>query len=76
MHYGESYCFGRKCAECRVPPAGCQGTLIPTPNAARFSIIITRANRYIPIVSPIAVCIAKMQTNQRNRVFLIQMKTG
>jgi len=26
-----------------------------------------KANRYIPIVSPIAACIAKMQTNQRNR---------
>ena len=36
-----------------------EGTLIPTPNAARFSTIITRANRYIPIVSPIAACIAK-----------------
>ena len=53
-----------------------KGTLIPTANAARFSTIITRANRYSPIVSPIAACIAKMQTSQKNRVFFIQMKTG
>ena len=53
-----------------------KGTLIPTPNAARFSKIMTRANRYIPIVSPMAACITKMQTSQRNRVFFIQMKTG
>ena len=26
--------------------------------------------------SPIAACIAKMQANQKNRVFFIQMKTG
>jgi hypothetical protein len=49
---------------------------IPTPSAAKFSTIITSANRYIPIVSPIAACIAKMQASQKNRVFLIQMKTG
>ena len=70
MHYGENCCFGRNYAECRVSPAGCEGTLIPTPNAARFSTIVTRANRYIPIVSPIAACIAKMQTSQKNRVFI------
>jgi hypothetical protein len=70
MHYGENCCFGRNYAECRVSPAGCQGTLIPTPNAARFSTIVTKVNRYIPIVSPIAVCIAKMQTSQKNRVFI------
>ena len=39
MRYGESCCFGRNCAGSGVPPAGCllKGTLIPTPNAARFS---------------------------------------
>ena len=77
--YGESWCFfGKNCVESCVLPAGClmKGTLIPTPNAARFSTIITRANRYIPIVSPMAACIAKMQTSQKNRVFFIQMKTG
>src|SRR4029079_2841020 len=58
--------------------AGCpmKGMLIPMPNAARFSTIITRANRYIPIVSPIAACIVKMHTNQKNRVFFIPIKNG
>jgi hypothetical protein len=42
----------------------------PNSDAERSQIqtVMTRANRYIPISSRIAACIAKMQTNQRNRV--------
>src|SRR4051812_3475551 len=50
------------------PPAGylMKGTLVAEPNADRFRTIMTKANRYIPIASPIAACIAKIQTNQKN----------
>jgi hypothetical protein len=50
--------------------------VIPTPKAATFKTIITRANKYIPIARPIAAWIAKIQTNQNKRVFLIQMNNG
>src|SRR5581483_117511 len=48
----------------------------PAPNAARLRTIITRPNRYIPIISPMAACIATMHESHASRVFLIQMKTG
>jgi len=50
--------------------------LSPGPNAAKFRTIMIRAKRYIPIVTPIPMCIAQMQTNQIFRVWLFQIKNG
>src|SRR6266446_4919605 len=46
------------------------------PNAARFMTIMMSAKRYNPNINPMAAFIAKMQTSQMRRVFLIQMKIG
>src|SRR6266436_3470899 len=51
-------------------------SVLGTPNAARFITIMTSANRYSPIVNPIAACIAKIQPSQIQRVLFNQMKTG
>ena len=62
--WGELLLRKKLCGMSRIA-AGCQGALISTPKAARFSTIVTRANIYIPIVSPIAVCIAKCKPAKR-----------
>src|ERR1700731_3713370 len=46
------------------------------PNAAIFKTIMTSANKYIPIVRPIAICIPRTHISQIIRVFFSQMKTG
>src|SRR5260370_27924461 len=52
----------------RRPP---RSTLFPYTTLFRSS-----ANRYIPIVTPIAKCIPQMQISQTFRVFSFQIKNG
>src|SRR5439155_21306904 len=44
------------------------------PKAATLRMIIMSANRYIPIVTPIAMCIPQMQISQIFRVLSFQIK--
>lgn len=46
------------------------------PKAARFRVIITKAKRYKPIVSPIARCIATIATSQNLRVPRKEINNG
>src|SRR5437016_1099005 len=48
----------------------------PGPKAAKLRTIMMDAKRYMPMVSPMAICIAEMHINQIPRVLRFQIKTG
>ena len=50
--------------------------LAPVQSAAMLRTIMMNAKRYMPMVSPIARCIAQMHINQIPRVLRFQIKMG
>src|SRR5882724_4651149 len=63
---GETICVG--------PFGSFQLKVNPGPNAAMLNVIMTKAKRYSPIANPMPICIARTTINQRNLIFLDQIK--